>query len=86
MLNNNRIKLKTSESGQPTGLIIKTNDSAVLSYIGYAIEQHLDTIQLKLKPRFQEILVMSKSEKKIWKDHKMPLTMVTWSGRDNNWC
>jgi hypothetical protein len=51
MCDNNSIKLKT-ESGQRTGLIIKSNDSAALSYIGYAIEQHLDTISPKLKPTF----------------------------------
>ena len=44
MLNNNRIKLKTSESGQRTDLIIKSNDSAALSYIGYTIERYLDEV------------------------------------------
>lgn len=63
MCNNNRIELKTSESGHDTGLIIKSNDSAPLSYVGYAIEQHLDEIPSKLRPSFQKILEDVKAKK-----------------------
>ena len=63
MCNNNRIELKTSVSGQCTGLTIKSNDSAALSYIGYAIEQYFDDIPSKLRPRFQEILDDVKTKK-----------------------
>jgi hypothetical protein len=62
MCNNNRIKLKT-ESGHGTGLILKSNDSAALSYIGYAIERHLDEIPSKLRPSFQKILDDVKARK-----------------------
>jgi hypothetical protein len=48
-LNNNRIKLKTSDSSKRTGFIIESNDSAALACIGWAIEKHLDEIPSKLK-------------------------------------
>ena len=70
MCNNNRIKLKTSESGQRTGLIIKSNDSAALSYIGYAIEQHLDTILLSYSQHFKKYWKMLMPGKQFWKDLK----------------
>ena len=53
MLNNNRIKLKT-ETSQRTGLVIKSNDSAALSCIGWTIEKYLDDIPPKLRPIFQK--------------------------------
>jgi hypothetical protein len=56
MCNNNRIKLKTSDSNKCTGLIIESNDSAALSCIGWAIEKHFDEIPSQLKPTFQKIL------------------------------
>jgi hypothetical protein len=62
MCNNNRIKLET-ESGHGTGLILKSNDSAALSYIGYAIERHLDEIPSKLRPSFHKILDDVKARK-----------------------
>jgi hypothetical protein len=60
--NNNRIRLKT-EFGHGTGLILKSNDSAALSYIGYAIERHLDEIPSKLRPSFLKILDDVKARK-----------------------
>jgi hypothetical protein len=63
MLNNNRIKLKTSETGQHTGFIIESNDSTALSCIGWAIEKYLDDIPPEQKPTFQEILDDVKSRK-----------------------
>ena len=65
MLNNNRIKLKTSETNQHTGFIIESNDATALSCIGWAFEKHLDEIPSKLKPTFQQILKIQKSKKKI---------------------
>jgi hypothetical protein len=56
MCNNNYIKLKASETGQNTGFIIESNDSAALSCIGWAIEKHFDEILSQLKPTFQKIL------------------------------
>ncbi|MGC2309222.1 MAG: hypothetical protein WA461_12530 [Nitrososphaeraceae archaeon] len=58
-LNRNSIKL----NGQRTSLIIESNDSAALGCIGWAIEQHLDTIPSKLKPKFQKILEDVKARK-----------------------
>ena len=56
MCNNNRIKPKTSDSGQFTDLIIESNDTTALSCVGWAIEKHLDDIPSKLRPTFQKIL------------------------------
>jgi hypothetical protein len=56
MLNNNHMKLKTSATGQNTGFIIESDDSTALSFVGWAIEKHLDAIPSKLKPPFQQIL------------------------------
>ena len=58
-LNRNSIKL----NGQYTSFIIESNDSAALGYIGWAIEQHLDTLPPKLKPTFQKILEDVKARK-----------------------
>lgn len=55
-LNRNSIKL----NGQHTSFIIGSNDSAALGCIGWAIEQHLDTIPPKLKPTFQKFWRMLK--------------------------
>lgn len=63
MLNDNRIKLKTSETGRHTDFIIESNDAAALECIGWAIDQHLDTIPSKLKPTFQKILDDVKARK-----------------------
>jgi hypothetical protein len=63
MLNNNRIKLKTSETNQHTGFIIESNDATALSCIGWAFEKHLDEIPSKLKPTFQQILEDTKIKK-----------------------
>ena len=63
MCNNNHIKLKASETGQNTGFIIESNDSAALGCIGWAIEKHLDGIPSKLKPTFQKILEDTKIKK-----------------------
>lgn len=63
MLNDNRIKLKTSETGQHTDFIIESNDAGALGCIGWAIDQHLDTIPSKLKPTFQKILDDVKARK-----------------------
>ncbi|HZA70231.1 MAG TPA: hypothetical protein VE548_11080 [Nitrososphaeraceae archaeon] len=63
MPNNNRIKLKTSETGQHTGFIIESNDSTALSCIGWAIEKYLDAIPSKLKPTFQQILEDTRAKK-----------------------
>jgi predicted RNA-binding protein with PIN domain len=52
----NRIIMKTSDSGQNIGFIIESNDAGALGCLGWAIEQHLDTIPPKLKPTFQKIL------------------------------
>ena len=65
MCNNDRIKLKTSETGQHIGFIIKSNDSTVLSCIDWAIEKHIDEIPSKLKPTFQQILEDTKTKRKI---------------------
>jgi hypothetical protein len=46
MLDNNRIKLKISDSSKHTGFIIESNDSAAVGYIGWAIEKHLDGLIL----------------------------------------
>ena len=43
--------------------IIESNDSAALGCIGWAIEQHLDTIPSRLKPTFQKILEDVKARK-----------------------
>ena len=48
--------MKTSESSKNTGFIIESNYAGALSCIGWAIEQHLDTMPPKLKPTFQKIL------------------------------
>jgi hypothetical protein len=48
----NRIQLNEKLSG----FIIESNDGAVLGCIGWAIEQHLDSIPANLKPTFQKIL------------------------------
>ena len=56
MCNNGRIKPKTSDTNQCTGFIIKSNDSAGLSCIGWTIEKHLDEVPSHLKPTFQKIL------------------------------
>ena len=53
------------------GYILESNDAAVLGCLGWAIEQHLDTIPSKLKPTFQKILDDIKAEKKIWKDRNI---------------
>jgi hypothetical protein len=53
---NNRIKLKITETGQQTGYIIESNDSGALGCIGWAIEKHLDAIPSKLRPIFEKIL------------------------------
>ena len=58
-LNRNSIKL----NGQRTSLIIESNDSAALGCIGWAIEQHLDTMPPKLKSTFQKILDDVKARK-----------------------
>jgi hypothetical protein len=47
----NRIKL----NGQHIGFIIESNDAEILGCIGWAIEQHLNDIPTKLKPKFQRI-------------------------------
>jgi hypothetical protein len=52
----NRIKLKTSETGQHTNCIIESNDAGALGCIGWAIERHLDAIPSKLRPTFRKIL------------------------------
>jgi hypothetical protein len=54
MLDNNRIKLKISDSSKHTGFIIESNDSAAVGYIGWAIEKHLDDIPSELKPTTRE--------------------------------
>lgn len=59
----NRIKLKTSETGQHTGFIIESNDAGALGCIGWAIEKHLDAIPQKLKPAFHEILGNTRTKK-----------------------
>ena len=59
----NRVIMKTSENGQNTGFIIESNDAGALGCIGWAIEQHLDTIPFKLKPTFQKILDDVKTRK-----------------------
>ena len=42
----NHIIMKTSENGENTGFIIESNDAGALGCIGWAIEQHLDTMPL----------------------------------------
>src|ERR687891_1593294 len=63
MLNNERIKLKTSETGQNTGFIIESDDSTALSCIGWTIEKYLDAIPSRLKPTFQQILEDTRAKK-----------------------
>lgn len=48
---------------QHTGFIVEINDAAVLGCIGWAIEQHLDSIPSNLKPNFQKILDVVKARK-----------------------
>lgn len=59
----NRIIMKTLENGENTGFIIESNDAGALGCIGWAIEQHLDTIPPKLKSTFQKILEDVKARK-----------------------
>ena len=59
----NRIIMKTSESGENTGFIIESNDAGALGCIGWAIEQHLDTMPPRLKSTFQKILEDVKARK-----------------------
>jgi hypothetical protein len=54
-----RIKLNE----QHTGFILESNDAAVLGCLGWAIEQHLDSIPSKLKPTFQQVLEDLKARK-----------------------
>lgn len=54
-----RIKL----NDQHTGFIMESDDAAVLGYIGWAIEQHLNDIPSKLKPTFQQVLEDLKARK-----------------------
>ena len=63
MCNNNRIKLKTSDTNQHPGFIIESNDTTALSCIGWAIEKYFDEISPQLKPAFQGILADFKSRK-----------------------
>ena len=42
----------------------------MLGYLGWAIEQHLDSIPSNLKPTFQEILDDLKARKENLEDHK----------------
>lgn len=65
MCNSYHIKLKASETGQNTGFIIESDDSAALGCIGWAIEKHLDQIPSQLKPTFQKILEEQELKKKI---------------------
>ena len=55
--------MKTSESGENTGFIIESNDAGALGCIGWAIEQHLDTMPPRLKSTFQKILEDVKARK-----------------------
>ena len=48
-----------------TSSIFESNDAAVLGCIGWAIEQHLNDIPIKLKPNFQQILNDIKARKEI---------------------
>ena len=56
-----RHRIKLNE--QHCGYILESNDAAVLGCLGWAIEQHLDTIPSKLKPTFQKILDDIKARK-----------------------
>ena len=58
-LDHNRIELNKQHSA----FIIESNDAAVLGYIGWAIEQLLDSIPTNLKPKFQKILENVKARK-----------------------
>jgi hypothetical protein len=63
MCNNNRIRLKKSDTNQHIDFIIESNDTTALSCIGWAIEKYFDEIPPQLKPAFQEILADIKSRK-----------------------
>ncbi|MGB7662990.1 MAG: hypothetical protein WBL67_09665 [Nitrososphaeraceae archaeon] len=49
-----RNRLKLNE--QHTGFIMESNDAAVLGWLGWAIEQHLNAIPSKFKSTFRKIL------------------------------
>jgi hypothetical protein len=46
--NCNRIKLKLSDSKQPTGFIMGSNDAGALSCLSWAIERYIDAISRQL--------------------------------------
>jgi len=56
-----RDRIKLNE--QHTGFIVESNDAAVLGCLGWAIEQHLDSIPSNLKPNFQKVLDDVKARK-----------------------
>ena len=60
---NDSARHRTKLNEQHTGFILDSNDAAVLGCLGWAIEQHLDTIPSKLKPTFQKILDDIKARK-----------------------
>ena len=59
----NQIKLNE----QHTGYIIESNDAGILGCLGWATEQHLDSIPSKLKPTFQQILEDLKTRREFGK-------------------
>jgi hypothetical protein len=59
----NRIKLKVSDSKQPIGFIIRSNDAGALGCLSWAIERYIDAIPRQLKSIFQKILNDTKTRK-----------------------
>ncbi|MPZ06842.1 MAG: hypothetical protein GEU26_10600 [Nitrososphaeraceae archaeon] len=59
-----RIKLKTSENGQDIGFdFTDENDVGAMDCVIRAIERHIDSIPIDIKPTFQKIVDDYKSKK-----------------------
>lgn len=63
-----RDRIKSND--QHTGFIVQSSDPAVLGYLEWAIEQHLNDIPTKLKPTFSKFWTVLKPGKRIWKDRR----------------
>jgi hypothetical protein len=60
---NSQTRDRTKLNEQNSGLIIESNDAAVLGCLGWVIEQNVNDIPTNLKPTFQQILDDVKARK-----------------------